>query len=62
MIYDVACVHCQETLVTTSRIGDAEARIVVEHLVMRHPECVHMQPAAHARAGVRAARRPRSLS
>ena len=37
MIYDVECVHCQETLLTTARIGDAEARIVVEHLETRHP-------------------------
>jgi hypothetical protein len=27
MIYDVACVHCQKTLLTTARIGDAEARL-----------------------------------
>ncbi len=38
MIYGVECVHCQETLLTTARIGDAEARIVVEHLETRHPE------------------------
>jgi len=36
MIYDVECVHCQETLLTTARIGDAEARIVVAHLATRH--------------------------
>jgi hypothetical protein len=27
MIYAVECVHCQETLLTTAQIGDAEARI-----------------------------------
>jgi len=37
MIYDVECVHCQKNLLTTARIGDAEARIVVEHLETRHP-------------------------
>ena len=36
MTYDVTCVHCQETLLTTARIGDVAARIVVEHLEMRH--------------------------
>ena len=37
MIYAVECVHCQETLLTTARIGDAEARIVADHLETRHP-------------------------
>ena len=37
MIYAVECVHCQETLLTTSQIGDAEARIVADHLESRHP-------------------------
>ena len=37
MIYDVECLHCQETLLKTTRIGDAEARIVAEHLESRHP-------------------------
>jgi hypothetical protein len=36
MVYDVTCVHCQETLLTTAQIGDAAARVVVEHLEMRH--------------------------
>jgi len=30
MIYAVECVHCQETLLTTAQIGDAEARIVAD--------------------------------
>jgi len=37
MIYAVECVHCQETLLTTAGIGDAEARIVADHLDTRHP-------------------------
>jgi hypothetical protein len=37
MRYVVECVHCQETLLTTAQIGDAEARIVAEHLETRHP-------------------------
>ena len=37
MIYAVECVHCQETLLTTERIGDAEARIIADHLETRHP-------------------------
>ncbi len=37
MIYAVECVHCQETLLTTAQIGDAEARIVADHLETRHP-------------------------
>ena len=37
MIYAVECVHCQETLLTTAQIGDAEARIVASHLEARHP-------------------------
>ena len=37
MSYAVECVHCQETLLTTAQIGDAEARIVVDHLEARHP-------------------------
>jgi len=37
MIYAVECVHCHETLLTTARIGDAEARVVAEHLDARHP-------------------------
>ena len=32
MIYAVECVHCQETLLTTPQIGNAEARIVADHL------------------------------
>ena len=38
MIYAVECVHCQETLLTTAQIGDAEAGIVADHLETRHPE------------------------
>jgi len=37
MIYAVECVHCQEILLTTAQIGDAEARIVADHLETRHP-------------------------
>ena len=37
MIYAVECVHCQEILLTTAPIGDAEARIVADHLETRHP-------------------------
>jgi hypothetical protein len=37
VVYAVECVHCQETLLTTAQIGDAEARIVAEHLESRHP-------------------------
>jgi hypothetical protein len=37
MIYSVECVHCQETLLTTPQIGNAEARIVADHLETRHP-------------------------
>ena len=37
MIYAVECVHCQETLLTTTPIGDTEARIVADHLETRHP-------------------------
>ena len=37
MIYAVECIHCQETLLTTAQIGDAEARIVADHLEIRHP-------------------------
>jgi hypothetical protein len=37
MDYDLECVHCHETLLTTARIGDAGARIIVEHLQTRHP-------------------------
>ena len=37
MMYAVECVHCQETLLTTAQIGDAEARIVADHLETRHP-------------------------
>ena len=37
MIYAVECVHCQETVLTTAQIGDAEARIVADHLETRHP-------------------------
>jgi hypothetical protein len=37
MIYAVKCVHCQETLLTTAQIGDAEALIVADHLETRHP-------------------------
>jgi hypothetical protein len=37
MIYDVECVHCHETLLTTARIGDDGAPSVVEHLKTRHP-------------------------
>jgi hypothetical protein len=37
MIYAVECVHCQESLLTTAHIGDAEARIVADHLEARHP-------------------------
>ena len=37
MIYAVECVHCQETLLTTAQIGDAEARIIGDHLETRHP-------------------------
>ena len=37
MIYAVECVHCQETLLTTAQIGDAQARIVANHLETRHP-------------------------
>jgi len=37
MIYRIECVHCQETLLTTAQIGDAEARIVTDHLETRHP-------------------------
>ncbi len=36
MICAVECVHCQETLLTTVQIGDAEARIVADHLETRH--------------------------
>jgi hypothetical protein len=37
MIYAVECVHCQETVLTTAQIGDAEACIVADHLETRHP-------------------------
>jgi hypothetical protein len=37
MIYAVECIHCQETLLMTAQIGDAEARIVADHLETRHP-------------------------
>jgi hypothetical protein len=37
MIYVVECVHCQETVLTTAQIGDAEARIITDHLETRHP-------------------------
>jgi hypothetical protein len=37
MIYAVECVHCQETVLTTVQIGDAEARIITDHLETRHP-------------------------
>ena len=37
MNYAVECVHCQETLLTTAQIGDAEARIMADHLEIRHP-------------------------
>ena len=37
MTYVVECVHCQETLLATARIGDAEARTVAEHLDTHHP-------------------------
>jgi hypothetical protein len=37
MIYAVECVHCHETVLTTAQIGDAEARIVADHLETRHP-------------------------
>ncbi len=37
MIYAVECVHCRETLLTMAQIGDAEARIVADHLETRHP-------------------------
>ena len=37
MVYAVECVHCQETLFTTAQIGDAEARIILDHLEARHP-------------------------
>ena len=37
MIYAVQCVHCEETLLTTVQIGDAEARIITDHLETRHP-------------------------
>jgi len=37
MIYAVECVHCQETLLTTTQIGDAGARIVADHLETRYP-------------------------
>ena len=36
MIYAVECVHCQETLLTTAQLGDAEARVVADHLETRH--------------------------
>jgi hypothetical protein len=37
MIYAVECLHCRETILTTSQIGDAAARIVADHLESRHP-------------------------
>jgi hypothetical protein len=37
MIYAVECIHCQETVLTTAQIGDAEARIITDHLETRHP-------------------------
>ncbi len=37
MIYALECIYCQETLLTTAQIGDAEARIVAGHLETRHP-------------------------
>ena len=37
MIYAVECVHCQEILLMTPQIGNAEARIVADHLETRHP-------------------------
>ena len=37
MFYAVECIHCQEILLTTAQIGDAEARIVADHLETRHP-------------------------
>ena len=37
MIYAVQCVHCEETLLTIAQIGDAEARIITDHLETRHP-------------------------
>ena len=37
MIYAVEYVRCQEILLTTAQIGDAEARIVADHLETRHP-------------------------
>jgi hypothetical protein len=37
MIYAIECVHCQKTLLTTVQIGDDEARIVADHLDIRHP-------------------------
>ena len=37
MTYAVECVHCQEILLATAQIGDAEARFVAEHLEARHP-------------------------
>ena len=35
--YALECVHCDETLLTTAQIGDAEACIVADHLETRHP-------------------------
>lgn len=37
MIYVLECVHCDETLLTTAQIGDADARLVADHLETRHP-------------------------
>ena len=37
MIYALECVHCHEILLTTAQIGDAEARIVADHLETGHP-------------------------
>ena len=38
-IYAVECVHCQETLLTTAQIGDAEARIVADIWRPGTPQC-----------------------
>jgi hypothetical protein len=37
MTYALECVYCQEILLSTAQIGDAEARIVADHLETRHP-------------------------
>jgi CheY-like chemotaxis protein len=38
LAYEILCVHCRELVVTTPRIGDADAALMSAHLRASHPE------------------------